>query len=102
MRRTRLALIGIIGALFCLTAMAATLPSTTPTTPDQGRYSDPHHGMELPAPDLLADPTVYVTDSGKKYHTSGCRYLKKSKHAIKLSKAKSQGYTPCKVCKPPR
>lgn len=30
----------------------------------------------------------------------GCRYLKKSKHAISLSNAKAQGYTPCSVCKP--
>lgn len=44
--------------------------------------------------------TVYVTNTGSKYHRSGCRYLKKSKIPIKLSEAKSQGYTPCKVCKP--
>ena len=44
--------------------------------------------------------TVYITDTGDKYHRSGCRYLKKSKHAISLSNAKAQGYTPCSVCKP--
>ena len=44
--------------------------------------------------------TVYITDTGKKYHRSGCRYLESSKHAISLEKAKQNGYTPCSVCKP--
>ncbi len=47
------------------------------------------------------DPTVYVTNTGEKYHTANCRYLNESKRAIKLSEAKAQGYIPCKVCKPP-
>ncbi|AEE97681.1 MBL fold metallo-hydrolase [Mahella australiensis] len=48
------------------------------------------------------DVTVYITDSGEKYHKDGCRYLKKSKIPIKLSEAKAKGYTPCKVCGPPQ
>ena len=44
--------------------------------------------------------TVYTTKSGKKYHKSSCHYLKYSKNAIPLDKAKALGYTPCKVCKP--
>jgi hypothetical protein len=46
--------------------------------------------------------TVYVTDSGSKYHTDGCRYLKSSKNAITLQQAKERGYTPCSVCNPPQ
>jgi competence protein ComEC len=45
--------------------------------------------------------TVYITKTGEKYHKGGCRYLSKSKIAINLRDAISQGYTPCKVCKPP-
>lgn len=45
--------------------------------------------------------TVYITDTGKCYHTSGCNYLKKSKHAISLKDAKSRGYKPCSKCNPP-
>ena len=45
--------------------------------------------------------TVYITNTGEKYHRAGCRYLSKSKIAISLSKAKAEGYTPCSVCKPP-
>jgi competence protein ComEC len=48
------------------------------------------------------DVTVYITDTGKKYHSDSCRYLAKSKIPIKLSEAKAKGYTPCKVCKPPQ
>lgn len=44
------------------------------------------------------EQTVYVTNSGKKYHRDGCQYLKKSKIPISLSSAQSQGYTPCSKC----
>lgn len=43
---------------------------------------------------------VYTTKTGEKYHKSSCRYLKYSKKAIKLDKAKALGYQACKVCKP--
>jgi methylphosphotriester-DNA--protein-cysteine methyltransferase len=43
---------------------------------------------------------VYITNSGKKYHRSGCRYLKKSKIKKTLKWAKAHGFKPCKVCKP--
>jgi hypothetical protein len=45
--------------------------------------------------------TVYITRSGKKYHSDGCRYLTASKIAISLKDAKAKGYTACKVCHPP-
>jgi len=46
--------------------------------------------------------TVYTTNTGKKYHSDGCRYLNKSKIAISLTDAKSKGLTPCSVCNPPQ
>ena len=42
--------------------------------------------------------TVYVTDTGSKYHSAGCRYLKKSQIPMSLSEATRQGYTACSVC----
>lgn len=42
--------------------------------------------------------TVYITNTGSKYHKSGCQYLRKSKISISLSEAKSRGYTACSVC----
>ncbi len=45
---------------------------------------------------------VYITKTGKKYHQGSCSYLSKSKIATKLVDAKSNGYTPCSRCNPPR
>lgn len=42
--------------------------------------------------------TVYITNTGSKYHSAGCRYLKKSQIPMSLSEAKRQGYTACSVC----
>ncbi len=42
--------------------------------------------------------TVYITNTGSKYHRAGCQYLRQSQIAISLEKAKSQGYTACSRC----
>lgn len=42
--------------------------------------------------------TVYVTNTGTKYHRSGCRYLKDSCIEISINDAISRGYTACSVC----
>ncbi len=44
--------------------------------------------------------SVYVTDTGEKYHKSSCHYLKNSKKEITLEKAKELKFTACSVCKP--
>lgn len=49
----------------------------------------------------LENLTVYRTRTGKKYHSSGCRYLSKSKYPIALKDA-VKAYGPCSVCNPPR
>lgn len=46
-------------------------------------------------------PTVYITNTGAKYHSGWCRYLSKSKIPISLSEAMASGYGPCSVCNPP-
>jgi hypothetical protein len=46
--------------------------------------------------------TVYITDTGAKYHSTSCRHLRRSKHPISLRDAKAQGYGACKVCRPPQ
>jgi competence protein ComEC len=45
---------------------------------------------------------VYVTDTGECYHRKDCRYLASSRRAVTLSRAKADGYRPCRVCRPPR
>lgn len=44
------------------------------------------------------EETVYITNTGEKYHRDGCQYLSKCKHAISLSDAQALGYTPCSRC----
>ena len=51
--------------------------------------------------DEQSDPIVYITNTGKKYHTGTCRTLKDSKIEKHLSEV-SGSYEPCKVCNPAR
>ena len=44
--------------------------------------------------------TVFVTRTGKKYHRSGCRHLRKSRISIPLNKAMGT-YGACSACRPP-
>jgi len=44
--------------------------------------------------------TVYITDTGKKYHRKGCKYLWGSGTPISRKQAEERGYTPCSECKP--
>ena len=44
--------------------------------------------------------TVYITNSGRKYHSAGCQYLSRSMIAINKSDAISRGYSACSKCNP--
>lgn len=57
------------------------------------------HGDSRPAEktETVAN-TVYITNTGKKYHKGGCRYLSKSKIPTSLESAVDQGYGSCSVC----
>jgi hypothetical protein len=55
-----------------------------------------------PAKTQTQEQTVYITKTGRKYHTATCRSLSKSKIPIGLKKAKAQGYTACSICNPPQ
>ena len=48
-----------------------------------------------------AAETVYVTNSGGKYHRDGCSSLSRSKIAVSLSDALRSGYEACLLCGPP-
>jgi hypothetical protein len=45
----------------------------------------------------IGDDTVYVTQSGKKYHRAGCRLLSENKTALPLSQARLE-HEPCRFC----
>jgi micrococcal nuclease len=55
----------------------------------------------LPAQAAGGETTVYVTNSGEKYHREDCRSLRRSKIALPLEDAVKSGYGPCSICKPP-
>lgn len=44
--------------------------------------------------------TVYLGQSGSKYHRANCRTLRKGRTAIGINIAKNRGYTACKICNP--
>ncbi len=44
--------------------------------------------------------TVYVQETGKKYHTKNCSVAGTGKKGMTIAEAKKAGYTACKVCKP--
>jgi methylphosphotriester-DNA--protein-cysteine methyltransferase len=48
----------------------------------------------------MRSQTVYVTESGKKFHKKNCDLAKTGKKGIELKDAKKQGYEACKSCKP--
>ena len=69
---------------------------------DANPANAPPAASPTPAPAASgSDTTVFITNSGAKYHADGCRYLAKSKIPTSLGDAKSRGYEPCKVCRPP-
>ena len=51
----------------------------------------------VPTKDALST-TVYITESGKKYHALGCRYLKSTAKSVSLFEAHKRGLSACKVC----
>lgn len=53
-----------------------------------------------PASEPTNSYTVYITNTGSKYHSGGCSYLRKSKHAIDKNSAIAQGYSACSRCNP--
>lgn len=59
-------------------------------------------GSSSPRPTPVSErqtaSTVYITNTGDKYHGVGCRYLDESQVPVSTKNAKSQGYTACQVC----
>lgn len=50
--------------------------------------------------EAILNSTVYVTDTGSKYHSAGCSYLSQSCIEISYSDAIDRGYTACSRCNP--
>lgn len=52
------------------------------------------------APSTSTSHTVYITATGRKYHSYGCSYLRNSCYSIDIDDAIKQGYTACSRCNP--
>jgi competence protein ComEC len=68
-----------------------------------GSSSDSSNGNLSTALDSSqsSDMTVYITNTGERYHLDGCSSLSRSKIETTISIAKSRGLTACGRCKPP-
>lgn len=83
----------------CIAAVLIAVACNSVAKSPAGKSISSHNSQAVQADD--DETTVYVTRTGKKYHLGSCRYLKKSKIAISLEKAKDR-YEACKVCRPPK
>ena len=83
------------------TAVVVIPPTQQVTTPTQ-QVTPSIQQEPAPIQPSTSQATVYITDTGSKYHSYGCRYLKSSCSAVTLQRAKSLGLTPCSVCDPPQ
>lgn len=72
------------------------------TGPSQRTQAVSENSSVIPSPQDNQQQTVYVTNTGKKYHSAGCRTLKQSQRSISLDDAKAAGYKPCGICNPPQ
>jgi len=66
------------------------------------KNTDEPEEINEPSQPTKEEVTVYITKTGEKYHNDGCSSLRKSKIPVTLTEAKSRGYEPCKLCKPPQ
>lgn len=78
----------------------ATTKSTTKATTQKPSTAAPTTKKTTQAPPSppAQSSTVYITDTGSKYHEWGCSSLSKSCHEISLDDAIAAGYTPCARC----
>ncbi len=53
---------------------------------------------KIPSSKTTNSETVYITNTGEKYHNYGCRSLRKSCIPISKSNAQDAGYTACAIC----
>lgn len=72
---------------------------STPAAADTPPVTEASKGTDAAA---ASNAVVHITESGSKYHSAGCKSLKKSDITVTLDDAKSRGLTPCSKCSPPQ
>lgn len=105
MRRILLLALLLVTVLSLLSAEIGCSSHTSDRTArsDRSARREQGAGAAQPASQTENDElTVYVTETGERYHLSSCRTLRGGGRPISLGEAKRRGYTACKVCQPPR
>lgn len=77
---------------------ASTVKENAPPTENNGEQEENNDNSVI---NDNQSEVVYRTNTGKKYHRSGCSYLK-SKIETTVSEAQAMGLGPCSRCNPPR
>ena len=77
---------------------ASTVKENAPPTENNGEQEEKNDNSVI---NDNQSEVVYRTNTGKKYHRSGCSYLK-SKIETTVSEAQAMGLGPCSGCNPPR
>lgn len=83
-------------------ATAGESGSSSSTTGSSSSGSDSSAAENSAADSSNSETIVHITATGKKYHRTGCRTLKKSDTEVTLDEAKSMGLSPCGICNPPQ
>lgn len=81
------------------TATTATTTEST-TIPELEPATEVIYNDDSAVVDYGYNETVYIGNTGTKYHKESCRTLKGNGTAISLDDAIAQGRTACKVCNP--
>ncbi|QIB67795.1 hypothetical protein Ami103574_10345 [Aminipila butyrica] len=66
----------------------------------QQAAAEKQESAELETVQVQDNYTVYITETGEKYHRDGCQYLRQSKISVSKSDAINLGKTPCSRCNP--
>jgi hypothetical protein len=75
-------------------------PVSNPVTPPQ--QVRPQTITPSGKPVLGSSIQIYITNSGSRYHVSGCEHLSRSRISISLADATAESFEPCNVCVTPR
>ena len=77
--------------------------SAAAAAPEESPDALPDEAAEASAPAADATDgaqTVYISESGTKYHREDCRYVKDGSRELTEAEAEAEGYSACGTCKP--
>lgn len=90
----------LVGIVLIATSVSFLQGCEKEDAPDPTTSSTPSTGTQTADPSTV---TVWITDTGTKYHAAGCSYLNSSARSVTKQWALNNGYTPDSSgrCTPP-